>query len=107
MPSSIRPSSAQEKDRRSVLPLLRLSEALGFAPTDGGAASREYVVAVRWGKSTMGLRVDRLVGEQEVVIKSLGPLVGETVGVAGAAILGDGQIALIVDVPGLFKLAGA
>ena len=93
--------------RGSVLPLLRLSEALGFAPTDGGAASREYVVAVRWGKSTMGLRVDRLVGEQEVVIKSLGPLVGETVGVAGAAILGDGQIALIVDVPGLFKLAGA
>ncbi len=65
------------------------------------------MVAVRWAHATMGLRVSRLVGEQEVVIKSLGPLVGETAGVAGAAILGDGQIALIADVPGLFKLAGA
>lgn len=94
--------------RGSVLPLLRLDEALGLpAPVDTVTRGREYVVAVRWGQTTMGLRVDRLVGEQEVVIKSLGTLVGETVGVAGAAILGDGQIALIADVPGLFKLAGA
>ncbi len=94
--------------RGNVLPLLRLDEALGFQPAGEAApAGREYVVAVRWAHATMGLRVSRLVGEQEVVIKSLGPLVGETAGGAGAAILGDGQIALIADVPGLFKLAGA
>ena len=42
-----------------------------------------------------------------MVVKSLGALVGKAQGVSGAAILGDGQVALIVDVPGLFKLAGA
>lgn len=94
--------------RGSALPLLRLGEAVGFSPgVEAGAAAREYVVAVRWGQSALGLRVRRLVGEQEIVIKSLGSLFAEALGVAGAAILGDGQIALIVDVPGLFKLAGA
>jgi two-component system chemotaxis sensor kinase CheA len=93
--------------RGSILPLLRLDEALGFRRPVAKSALREYVVAVRWGTLTMGLCVERLVGEQEVVIKSLGDLVGETAGVAGAAILGDGQIALIADVPALFKLASA
>jgi two-component system chemotaxis sensor kinase CheA len=94
--------------RGRVLPLLKLDEALGFVRgREDGPESREYVVAVRWAQSTLGLRVDRLVGEQEVVIKSLGPLFGESAGLAGAAILGDGQIALIVDIPGLFKLSVA
>ena len=53
----------------------------------------------------MGLIVDTLIGEQEVVVKSLSTVVGEVTGISSAAILGDGQVALIVDVPGLFKLA--
>ena len=65
-----------------------------------------YVVAVRWGKAEMGIIVDALVGEQELVVKAIGAPIGETPGVSGAAILGDGRVALIVDVPGLFKLAG-
>jgi two-component system chemotaxis sensor kinase CheA len=94
--------------RGSVLPLVKLSEVLELEqPERRRAAPREYVVAVRWGKQKMGLRVDKLVGEQEVVLKHIAALNTEGTGLSGAAILGDGQVALIADVPGLFKLAGA
>ncbi|RPI21143.1 MAG: hypothetical protein EHM70_25555, partial [Chloroflexota bacterium] len=56
--------------------------------------------------ATIVLVVDALVGEEEVVVKSMGALVGDVPGVSSAAILGDGQVALIVDVQGLFKLSG-
>lgn len=94
--------------RQRVLPLVRLSQVLGFQahPSWAGGNGQRYesVVAVRWGRLEMGLLVDALVGEQELVIKPLGRLIGETPGISGAAILGDGRVALIVDVPGLFKL---
>jgi two-component system chemotaxis sensor kinase CheA len=64
------------------------------------------MVVVRSSKVEIGLVVDALVGEEEVVVKSLSSLVGETVGISSAAILGDGQVALILDVAGLYKLAG-
>ena len=92
-----------------MLPLVRLNDVLRTKTAFDEAeplAEREYVVAVRWGKMEMGLIVEKLVGEQELVIKPLGTLVGDTAGVSGAAILGDGSVALIIDVPGLFKLAG-
>ncbi|MEK7277360.1 MAG: chemotaxis protein CheA [Chloroflexota bacterium] len=92
--------------RGRILPLVRLQTALGFN-VEKHARKREHVVAVHWGKLDMGLIVDSLLGKQEMVIKSLGALAGATPGVSGAAILGDGRVALIVDVPGLFKLAGA
>ncbi len=93
--------------RGHVLPLVRLSAALAWPePPRPRPATHEYVVAVRWGALEMGLLVDTLVGEQELVVKSLGALVGDTPGVSGAAILGDGRVALIVDVSGLFKLMG-
>lgn len=91
--------------RGRVLPLVRLNEALAL-PSSLPANRSHYVVAVRWGKAEMGIIVDALVGEQELVVKALGAPIGETPGVSGAAILGDGRVALIVDVPGLFKLAG-
>jgi two-component system chemotaxis sensor kinase CheA len=91
--------------RGRVLPLLRLTEALGL-PAGETQAAQNYIVAVRWASLEMGLLVDALIGEQELVVKSLGPLIGDAPGVAGAAILGDGRVTLIVDVPGLFKLAG-
>ncbi len=92
--------------RGRILPLVRLQTALGFK-AEARARKQEHVVAVHWGKLDVGLIVDSLLGKQEMVIKSLGALVGATPGVSGAAILGDGRVALIVDVPGLFKLAGA
>ncbi len=93
--------------RGRVLPLVRLSEILEIPPSETPRhAAYEYVVAVRWGKLELGLMVDTLIGEQELVVKPLGALMGDTPGISGAAILGDGQVALIVDVPGLIKLTG-
>jgi two-component system chemotaxis sensor kinase CheA len=61
------------------------------------------VVAVRFDRFEVGLVVDGFLGEQEVVIKPLGWYVGEIPGLAGAMIEGDGQIALIIDVPSLLR----
>jgi two-component system, chemotaxis family, sensor kinase CheA len=88
--------------RDSVLPLIRLDEALAM-PSPGGDAERVFVVAVKVGTNQVGLVVDTLLGELQVVIKSLGRQVGSIVGVTGATILGDGRVALIIDVPSLIK----
>ncbi len=95
----------QLRDR--VLPVMRLSDVFGYQ-TKQKQLSRpryEYVVVVRSGKTQLGLIVDRLVGEQDVVVKALGLLFGETPGVSSAAILGDGQVALILDIQSLIKMA--
>ena len=49
----------------------------------------------------IGLVVDRLIGRQEIVIKSLDEFVGEAEGIAGATIMGDGRVVLILDISGL------
>lgn len=91
--------------REHVLPVQRLSELFNVAgATNGHEKIYEYVVVVRSGKSQMGLIVDNLIGEQEVVVKSLSSVIGEIPGISSAAILGDGKVALIIDVQGLFKL---
>jgi two-component system chemotaxis sensor kinase CheA len=87
--------------------LVSISELLWNGDAKPRRSRREHVVAVRWGKLEMGLIVEGLIGEQELVVKSLGGLLNNAPGLSGAAILGDGRVALILDVPGLFKLAGA
>ena len=91
--------------RGRVLPIARLSAVFGLAEAAAGAGGREdlLVVAVKVGERQIGLAVNRLLGEQEVVIKALGPLVGDVPGISSAAILGDGAVALIVDVPALVQ----
>ncbi|MCI0519192.1 MAG: chemotaxis protein CheA, partial [Chloroflexi bacterium] len=95
--------------RDHVLPVSRLSQlfALSRQPNGGDGSGMEYIVVVRSGKTQMGLIVDSLVGEEEVVVKSLSTIVGDINGVSSAAILGDGQVALILDVQGLFKLVNS
>lgn len=61
------------------------------------------VVILRSGSAPIGLRVDRLIGEQEIVVKSMGPIIGDVPGVSGASILGDGRVALIIDLASLSK----
>jgi two-component system, chemotaxis family, sensor kinase CheA len=90
--------------RDAVLPLISLRQVFGV----GGPASTDgtrLVVAVNTGNRQVGLVVDGLVGEQEIVIKPLGHLVGDIAGVSGAAILGDGSVALILDVAALVARA--
>lgn len=88
--------------RHRVLPLVELDLALGL-PSKGSKTDRVFVVAVRVGENRFGLIVDSLLGELQVVIKSLGRQVGNIAGVTGATILGDGRVALILDVPSLIK----
>jgi two-component system chemotaxis sensor kinase CheA len=91
--------------REQVLPVIQLAQLFNLASTRRDA--HQYVVVARSAKSSLGLVVDDLIGEEEVVVKSLGGIIGEIPGISSAAILGDGQVALIVDVQGIFKLASA
>lgn len=91
--------------RGSVLPLVNLGSV--FEATrqwDLSKSESITFVVVNTGALKVGLVVDRLIGEQEVVIKSLGSFLGNMQGIAGATILGDGRVALIVDVAGLGSL---
>ncbi len=92
--------------RNHVLPLVKLSEIFNIRRSNQNQKNG-YMVVVGNSKTQVGLLVDTLIGEEEVVVKSLGVLIGEIPGISSAAILGDGQVALILDVQGIFKLTGA
>jgi two-component system chemotaxis sensor kinase CheA len=91
--------------RESVLSLVKLSDIFDLQKNEENKKS-SYAVVVQSGKQRIGLIVDSLVGEEDVVVKPLGAFIGDIPGISSAAILGEGQVALIVDVFGLFKLAG-
>lgn len=80
--------------RGKVLPLICLAEYFGGQRISD---SRLYVVIIGVGSRRIGIVVEELLGEQEIVIKSLGEYLGRIPGLAGATILGDGRVALIVD----------
>jgi two-component system chemotaxis sensor kinase CheA len=87
--------------RGEVLSLSDLGNVLG---TEVGESHRdEYpVVVVKIGKNKIGFIVNELIGQQEIVIKSLGRFLAKIKGIAGATILGDGNVALILDVASLY-----
>jgi len=88
--------------RNSALPLFYLSEWLVNDPNYVvNKESNAHVVVVNSGGRQIGFVVDQLVGQEEVVIKALGAKLHGLDGLAGATITGNGQIALILDVPGL------
>jgi two-component system chemotaxis sensor kinase CheA len=64
----------------------------------------QYVVNVSVGLQSMGLIVDQLIGQEEIVIKSLGNYLGHIKGIAGSTILGDGRPIMILDVGQLLEL---
>ncbi|WP_129125185.1 chemotaxis protein CheA [Geomonas oryzae] len=88
------------KLRDSVLPLLRLQQAFGVSEV---YTERDtcYVVIVGVAEKRIGLIVTRLLGQQEVAIKSLGKFLANLPGIGGSTIMGDGRVALIVDPIGL------
>jgi two-component system chemotaxis sensor kinase CheA len=90
----------QLRDR--VVPLFRLTHAFGMRP-EPRASRYSPVVIVGSDSKQIGLVVDSLEGEQDVVIKSMGDYLGEIRGVAGATILGDGRVALILDIATLIE----
>lgn len=91
--------------RDTVLPLLRLQKLFDVRKAEGKAIKgNEYVVLVGAGEKKFGLMVDRLLGQEEVVIKSLGDYLGSITGIAGGTITGDGRVRLIVDCANVSEL---
>jgi len=88
--------------RGNTLPLISLQEKFGL-PTPETASREVFVVVVGFGDKALGLIVDELRGQQEVVIKSLGDFLNNLPGIAGATILGDGKVTLILDVGSLIQ----
>ena len=83
--------------RGSVIPLIRLDSLLDCASRDEEPENLTVVIVKR-GDSQVGLVVDDLMGQQEIVIKSLGKYINGNKLISGATILGDGEVALILDV---------
>lgn len=90
------------KLRDSVLPLMRLQRIFNIAPGERNRSSC-YVVVVGVAEKRVGLVVSRLLGQQEVAIKSLGKYLANLPGIAGSTILGDGRVTLIIDPAGLIE----
>ena len=88
--------------RGSVLPLLRLSTIFGWE-TAADASGATYAVIVNVGGTQVGLTVDALIEQQELVIKSLDRFIAGSNGITGVSILGDGQVVLILDVVSLVR----
>jgi two-component system chemotaxis sensor kinase CheA len=89
--------------RGFYLPIIRLHELFGIEPRTRELDEGLVVVAEGEGHQRIGLFVDDLLGQQQVVIKSLEANYGHVEGVSGATILGDGSVALILDIPGLIR----
>ena len=89
--------------REKPLPLFYLTRWLVQGCEYDELPEQGHVVVVHVGTKKVGFVVNELIGQEEVVIKPLGSLLQGTDGLAGATITGDGQIALIVDIPSLMS----
>ena len=88
--------------RGELIPYVRLGEM--FAMSDG-KPSIEHIVIVHNDDHRIGIVVDKVIGEHQTVIKSLGKMYKDVEGISGATIMGDGRVALIVDVPKVIRCA--
>ncbi|MGL4734359.1 MAG: chemotaxis protein CheA [Enterovibrio sp.] len=88
--------------RQKAIPLFYLHD---WFSKNGKQAKKDqgHVVIIQFGLQQIAFVVDALIGQEEVVIKSLDPMLQGTPGIAGATITSDGHIALILDVPNLLK----
>ncbi|WHY79711.1 chemotaxis protein CheA [Neobacillus sp. WH10] len=84
--------------RGQVVPLIYLNDVFHVPPIETAFKEQHhYIVIVRKGNKTVGLVVDSVLGQQEVVLKSLGGLLSNLFAISGATILGNGEVALIID----------
>ena len=91
--------------RGDVLPLLRLGDVCRNRWAEGDGLRDQFIVTVKAGDRPVATSVDALRAQQEIVVKSLGSYIGQADNIAGASILGDGQVVLILDVASLVKEA--
>lgn len=88
--------------RGEIIPYIRLKELFLFS---GETVDIEQIVIARSGDRRIGFVVDRVIGEHQTVIKTLGKVYRDIQGISGATILGDGQVAMILDIPQLIQTA--
>lgn len=84
--------------RGSLIPLVRLERELGVEGDDKSRDEVITLVVIKKGEKLSGLTIGNLIGQQEIVIKSLGKYLSDIKIISGATILGDGRIALILDI---------
>jgi two-component system chemotaxis sensor kinase CheA len=87
--------------RGEIIPIARLGEVLSVPKGEATNEEDIFVVVVHVGDHKMGIVVDNLIGQQEIVIKTLGKLLSGLKMLAGATVLGDGHVAMILDVSSL------
>ena len=89
--------------RGNIIPLVNLTEIFEIPVQNSESDGYQSVVIVRKGERLAGLIVDSFIGQQEIVLKSLGNYLQNVFAISGATILGNGQVALIVDCNALIK----
>ncbi|MCX6151016.1 MAG: chemotaxis protein CheA [Ignavibacteriales bacterium] len=89
--------------RDSVLPLINIHKLLFKFASNGHDRTWQYVVVVGIAEKRFGIKVDMLLGQKEVVIKSLGSYLGNIQGIAGSTIMGDGKVVVILDLAELIN----
>src|SRR5699024_1878879 len=89
--------------RGKIIPVISLADT--FQVDRNGEIDDEFIslIIVRKGEKMAALVVDSFIGQQEIVLKSLGKYLDEVFAISGATILGDGQVALIIDCNALIK----
>jgi two-component system chemotaxis sensor kinase CheA len=85
------------KLRNEILPIIDLDEIV-YKKQNGQEDVKKFIVVVGIGERKFGINVDELIGQKEIVIKSLGPYLGNLHGIAGSTILGDGTVIMILDI---------
>ncbi len=90
--------------RGDLLPLLRLNERLGL-PDRGGSVDHDLVLVLKLGEHRYGLVVDEVLDTEEIVVKPLPAALKSSRAYAGATIMGDGSVAMILDVLGIAEEA--
>lgn len=95
------------KLREEYLPIIRLHEVFCIEGARATGPTEGLLVVVEGEGRRCGILVDELIGQQQVVIKSLEANYERVDGISGATILGDGSVALILDIPGIMRLANA
>jgi two-component system, chemotaxis family, sensor kinase CheA len=92
--------------RGEYLPIIRLHEIFGVEPRSA-VLSDGLIMVVEGDGKRAGIFIDDLLGQQQVVIKSMETNYARIEGVGGATILGEGAVALILDIPGLMRMSPA
>ncbi|MBO6236897.1 MAG: chemotaxis protein CheA [Schwartzia sp.] len=87
--------------RGQIIPIIRLGDILNVPRVHEGDSDDIFVVVVHIGERKAGIVVDNLIGQQEIVIKTLGKLLAGLKVISGATVLGDGRVAMILDVSAL------